>query len=78
MAMGLGSIPGVTVDFLGEAVAGLDVEFLPFGDKAEFTPFGTAGTSVLSLGRDTCASLSRASGGDLEGKFMTCSRNGTE
>lgn len=64
--------------FLGEAAVGLDNEFLPFGDSAEFWPFDMGNRSVLIRGKAESAGLSRASGGDLKGKFMTCSRKGTE
>jgi hypothetical protein len=48
------------------------------GESVEFWPFAAvAATSMFNLGR-ACASFSRDSGGDLEGKFMTCSRKGAE
>src|SRR5438477_9688694 len=43
------------------------------GDRAEFGPFMRCDRSVFSRGRGA-AGLSRDSGGDLVGKFMTASR----
>jgi len=64
--------------FLGEAVLGLEKEFLPFGERVEFWPFISGSRLVFSRGSGPVAGRSRASGGDLEGKLITCSRNGTE
>lgn len=70
--------PGVIAGFLGDAVLGLDMEFLPFGERAEFWPFAVGRRSVFSRGKGAFAGLSRASGGERDGKLMTCSLNGTE
>ena len=71
-------LPGVMAGFRGDGAVGLEIEFLPFGDSAEFWPFDTGRRSVFNRGRAASAALSSASGGDLVGKFMTCSRKGTE
>jgi hypothetical protein len=72
-------MPGDVIDFLGNALLGVDMEFLPLGDSAAFCPFaGVAVTSVFSFGNASLANFSRDSGGDLAGKLMTCSRNGAE
>ena len=74
-----GAPPGVVAGFRGEAVFGPDIEVRPApGDIAEFRPLVLLSRSVFSRGRAPFAGLSRASGGDREGKLMTCSRNGTE
>lgn len=67
--------PGAVTGFVGVRELGLDNEFRPTGERAVFWPLGRF---VLSLGSDGDVGRSRASGGDLAGKLMTCSRKGTE
>jgi hypothetical protein len=65
--------PGVVTGFAGTLELGLEREVRPAGERAELA---TLGRFVLSFRPDV--GLSRASGGDLAGKLMTCSRKGTE
>ena len=70
--------PGVMEGFRGAGALGLDREFLPLGERAEFWPLAVDCRSVFSRGKELCAAFSRASAEVLVGKLMTCSLNGTE
>lgn len=66
---------GVVAGFAGPRAVGLESEFRPAGGRPEFWALWRF---VLSRGREEEIGRSRASGGDLAGKLMTCSRKGTE
>jgi len=70
--------PGVVTGFRGEAALGLERDTRPLGERDEFWPIAVGSRLVFSRGKDPDVGLSRASGGDREGKLMTCSRNGAE